>query len=118
MQFTPRELKLVERLRKQERQWPRLRWAILAIGLLATADLALYGRTLFSLASELNSGPTSPDTVLAVAVLFPKWLVQIAIATWALSKAFTDWQGNARRMLLLRLLDVQQNQTINDKHVR
>ena len=113
-------MKLVGRLRKQERQWPRLRWVILAIAILFTVDLSLYGRTLFALVSDLKSQqPTSPDTVLAIAIFFPKCLVQLAIATWAFAKAFTDWHGNANRMLLLRLLDAQQNQkTTNDKAAR
>src|SRR5215213_4413155 len=102
IEFTPREMKLVECLRKQERQWPRLRWAILAAGLLCTINLSLYGRTLFALVSQLKSQePTSPDTVLAIAIFLPKCLVQVAIATWAFSKSFTDWHGNASRMLLL-----------------
>jgi hypothetical protein len=104
-------MKLVGRLRKQERQWPRLRWIVLAIGLLSTVDLCLYGHTLLGLVSELESQEaTSPDTVLAIAIFFPKCLVQVAIATWAFAKAFMDWHGNANWMLLLRLLDAQQNQ--------
>src|SRR5258708_4963122 len=119
MQFTPREMKLIERLRKQERQWPRLRWVLLAGGLLCTVALGLYGHTLFSLVSGLNSAePTSADTVLAIAIFFPKCLVHLAIATWAFAKASTDWHGNANRMLLLRLLDARQNQTTNDKGAR
>ena len=116
MQFTQREMKLVGRLRKHERQWPRLRWVILGIGLLFTVDLSLYGHTLIGLISEMKTQePTSPDTVLAIAIFFPKCLVQAAIATWAFTKAITDWHGNPNRMLLLRLLDAQQSQPPNDK---
>src|SRR5258706_7464865 len=119
MELTPREIKLIERLRKQERQWVWLRWGLLAGGLLCTVALALYSHTLFSLASGLNSaGPTSPDTVLAIAIFFPKWLVLLAFATWAFGKAFSDWHGNANRVLLLRLLDAQQKETINAQDAR
>jgi hypothetical protein len=119
MEFTPRETKLIARLRKQERQWVWLRWWLLAGGLLCTVALALYGHTLFSLASGLNSAePTSPDTVLAIAIFFPKCLVLLASITWAFGKAFSDWHGNANRMLLLRLLDAQQKQMTHDKDAR
>ncbi len=79
-------------------------------------NLVLYGHTLFALASELESSePTSPDTVLAIAIFFPKCLVYVAIAAWAFSKAFVDWHGNVNRMLLLRFLDAQRHPTNNAK---
>ena len=110
---------MIERLRKQQRQWPRLRWVILGIGVLFTVDLFLYGRTLFGLVSELQSEkPTSPDTVLAIAIFFPKCLVQVAIATWAYSKALTEWHGNVSRMLLLRLLHEREKQSLDDQKTR
>ncbi len=105
---------MIGRLRKQERQWPRLRWVILGIGVLFTIDLFLYGRILWTLASELQSEtPTSPDTVLAIAIFFPKCLVQAAVAAGAYFKAFSEWHGNVSRMLLLRLLDTHQNEDAN-----
>jgi hypothetical protein len=71
---------------------------------------------LFSLISELHSQqPTNPDTVLAIAIFFPKCLVHVAIAAWAFSKAITDWHGNVNRMLLLRLLDAQQAQPASSR---
>ena len=120
MEFTSREMKLIERLRKLERQWVWLRWWLLAGGLLCTVALALYGRILLSLVSSLNSAePTSPDTVLAIAVFFPKCLILLAAVTWAFGKTFVDWHGNANRMLLLRLLDAQQqNQSANENGAR
>jgi hypothetical protein len=101
-------------LRKQERQWPRLRWVLLAVGLLCAVASALNGYILFRLVSQLNSaGGTSPDAVLGIAVFFPKLLIQIVLATWAFAKAFHDWHGNVTRMLLLRLLDAQQREATN-----
>jgi hypothetical protein len=105
MEFTPRELKLIGRLRKLDRQWSWMRWLLLFAGLLCAVDVALYTHTLFSLAASLKSSqPTSPDTVLAIAIFFPKWLLMLGCGTWALGKALADWNGNASRMLLLRLL--------------
>jgi predicted membrane-bound spermidine synthase len=119
MEFTPRELKLIGRLRKLDRQWSWMRWLLLFAGLLCAVDVALYTHTLFSLAASLKSSqPTSPDTVLAIAIFFPKWLLMLGCGTWALGKALADWNGNASRMLLLRLLDAQQNQTTNDRNPR
>ena len=110
---------MIGRLRKQQRQWPRLRWVILGIGVLFTVDLILYGRTLFALLSELQSEkPTSPDTVLAIAIFFPKCLVQAAVATWAYSKVITEWHGNVSRMVLLRLLDAYENESVEDQKAR
>jgi hypothetical protein len=116
MQFTAQEMKMIERLRKQQRQWPRWRWVILAIGVLFTVDLFLYGNTLFALASQLQSErPASPDTVLAIAICFPKCLVQVAIAAWAYAKVITEWHGNVSRTILLRLLATRETENTDEQ---
>lgn len=44
MQFTPQEMKLIERLRKQERRWPRTRWILLAMAALMVAVSCIIER--------------------------------------------------------------------------
>jgi len=47
--------------------------------------------------------------------MLPKCLVNVGIATWAYAKVIAEWHGNASRMLLLRLLDAQQNESAEDE---
>ena len=62
MQFTPQETKLIERLRKQERRWPRMRWALLATGIFAAG---CYTYILIALYHTLHF-----DTLPSYEVLF------------------------------------------------
>src|SRR5262245_2083700 len=55
MQFTPQEMSLIEKLRKQERQWRWLRWALLASSL---SVLGCYGYIGVSLYHRLHLGST------------------------------------------------------------
>ncbi len=106
MQFTPQEMKLIERLRKQERRWPRTRWILLGM---AAFGFAIYGYVAFFLFSTLDSQTFSPsDSALLFAVFWPKALLMLIIASSFIALAIRDWRGNVHRMLLLRLLDEQQ----------
>ena len=114
MQFTPQELKLIERLRKQERNWPRTRWILLVVAALGFAG---YGYVAVFLLSTLDSQTTSPaDSALLVAVFWPKALLMMIIASGFIALAIRDWRGNAHRMLLLRLLDAHQKETGSSEH--
>ena len=114
MQFTHQELKLVERLRKQERQWPRQRWWMLAAALISAVNLVLWGGLLFTtvLAGFDDSRTSREELAIYVAVLFPKCLMWAGITAWLFAKLFTEWHGNVNRMLLLKLLDAQQKDSV------
>jgi hypothetical protein len=114
MEFTPHELKLVQRLRKQERKWPRTRWVLIGM---AAFGFAVYGYVGYVLFSSLDSKTFSPaDCALLFAVFWPKALLIMVGASWFIVLAIRDWHGNVERMLLLRLLDAHQKQTEKDEH--
>jgi uncharacterized membrane protein HdeD (DUF308 family) len=119
MQFTPKEEKLIRRLRKQDRQWRWLRWVFLAVGALGVVNLVLYGWVFSPLIDGL-SAPGHPDVndVLVIAVFFPKLLVTVGVTTIFFSISWRDWNGNVKRMLLLKLLDAQQKRDESDVEVK
>ena len=107
MQFTARETKLIERLRKQERRWPRIRWALLGTGIFGAA---VYTYILIALYRSLHFDTLPSYEVLFFAMLWPKCLVGMILAGWLIVWPVSNWHGNVNRMLLLRLLDSQQGQ--------
>src|SRR5687768_1937175 len=99
MQFTPPELKLIERMRKQERRWPKARWFLL-IGSLFL--LACYGYILTRVVMILQSDSLAEipgATALIVAVFWPKCLLGFCIGGALIGLAIRDWHGNVQRML-------------------
>jgi uncharacterized membrane protein len=117
MQLTPQETKLIERLRKRERRWPRNRWIFLLGGAFL---LAGYGYILARIVMMLESDSFSeiPEaTTLVVAVFWPKCLLGFCVGAGLIGLAIRDWHGNVHRMLLLRLLDEQQNKNERDEVV-
>src|SRR2546427_533316 len=113
MQFTPREMKLVARLRKAERIWPRLRWFLLASGIFAWA---VYGYITFSILEHFETAKAGHDDfgsyawLFGFAMLWPKCLIGFVLGTCLVVLAIKDWHGNANRVLLLKLLDAQEKQ--------
>lgn len=119
MQFTPKEEKLIRRLRKQDRQWRWLRWVLLAGGAIGVVNLALYGRLLFPLIDGLSAeGHPDVTDALVIAVFFPKLLVIVGVTAICFAISWRDWNGNVNRMLLLKLLDAQQKRDESDLAVR
>ena len=104
MQFTLQETKLIERLRRQERRWPLVRWIFLAAGVFA-ATCCIY--TLVALYHSLHFDTLPPQEVLFFAMLWPKCLIVMIGAAWLIAWPITNWHGSANRMLLLKLLDAQ-----------
>lgn len=115
MRFTPQEMKLIERLRKQERRWPRTRWILLGM---AAFILVAYGYVAYLLFSTLGSETASPaDSALLFAIFWPKVILMLVGAGAFIALAIGNWHGNVHRMLLLRLLDAQQKESGRDEKV-
>jgi hypothetical protein len=115
MQFTPQEMKLIERLRKQDRCWPRIRWFILGM---IVFFLAVYGCIAYFLFNTLDSETVStPNASLVFAIFYAKAIFMTAVAVGLLAFTIRDWHGNVQRMLLLRLLDAQQKESAKDERV-
>lgn len=110
MQLTEREAKMVARLRKAERLWPRWRWAVLGAGIFAWA---VYGYIAFSICDRLESVKIGKDNLeyeiwlTAFAMMWPKCLLGFAVGTCLIVLAIRDWHGNVNRTLLLKLLNAQ-----------
>ena len=107
MKFTPKEQKLIQRLRKQDRQWRWARWLILVSGLLSAGLCAGWGYFV----SLLVRGPATPmdsDGVFVFALIWTKCCMFFCIACWCLGMVAVNWHGDVNRMLLLKLLDEQE----------
>jgi hypothetical protein len=110
MNFTPQELKLIERMRRDERRWPRSRWAIVAAGVLLAAD-STFGLVACCVTDF------GDDAQFQLALLLPTSLLMAGFAAGLIAWAIRDWHGEVKRMLLPRLLDAQQNQTAKHETV-
>jgi hypothetical protein len=100
--LTRRESKLVERLRKQERQWRYTRWLLLAGG------LVLVGMWAWVLHYVCVTGERSGDKdwpAVLLALAYPKVLFSMIIAAAMIGLALRDWWGSPTRGLVLRLVD-------------
>ena len=108
MQFTPQQLKLIERLRKQEQTWPRMRWVLLAAAVLGLGACVYFAYFLYRL---LDSQALSrADCALLFAVFWPWILLMVIAAVASIALAIRDWHGNAHRALLLRLLEAREKE--------
>jgi hypothetical protein len=108
MEFTAQESKLIDRLRKQERLWPRMRWFCIGAALIVFVTYICLGIMLFKRC--LSGGFSTAEVALFVALFWPKALMMMGFAGVAVGIAIRDWHGNANRMLLLKLLDAQQKE--------
>ena len=138
MQFTPRETKLIERLRNQQLQWPVARLLVLCSGLLLAglcACLLFAEIHHYREVSRLNQRITSQieklppdviarrilealpswrDQVVEVAIFVPIWLVFALLALSRLLIVATQWRGDAYHVLLLKLANTQQRRAARD----
>jgi hypothetical protein len=111
MQFTPQEMKWIERLRKEERQWPRLRWFTLGAGIFSILCYGFILIVVFYFPGFPESASDVTDLVFWLvffAVEWPKCLIGFLIGGWIIVWTILNWRGNANRILLLRLLDASQ----------
>ena len=111
MNFTPRELKLLKRLRKQERQWGWARWLRLVAGICSLGLCVAFGFLLHWLISLYLSaaGPINANIVIFILLIWTNCCFYLVFSIWCLVSAGMDWHGNANRTLLLKLLEAQQN---------
>ena len=111
MEFTPEELRLMERLRKEERRWPRTRWVLLAMSVFLIIGYAYIAMRLIQVVESESFGESA---ALFVAFFWPKCLLMFCFATYGIVLATWNWRGDANRRLLLKLLDAQQNEPDGD----
>jgi len=107
MEFTPQEMKLIERLRKQDQQWKWARWLVLAMGLLSATACVIFGCLLNRLISESAQGQFESHAVFFIILFWTKCCLYFLFSAWCFTTVFLKWHGNVSRMLLLRLLDTK-----------
>src|SRR5579859_2823665 len=111
MQFTPQEMKLIERLRKHERQWVWTRWLVLLMGVFSMVACGVTGCLLHALLSEWEQqGLHTSTTVFLTILIWTKCCFYFVFGFWCFITAIIKWHGDVNRMLLLKLLDSQQRE--------
>jgi formate hydrogenlyase subunit 3/multisubunit Na+/H+ antiporter MnhD subunit len=107
MNFTTRETKMIEQLRKYERQWRWARWMVLVMGTLSAGLCITFGFLLSGLIAESQAGNFDAQTVFLIMLLWTKCCFYLLFGTWCLATVCFKWRGDVNRMLLLKLLDAQ-----------
>jgi hypothetical protein len=111
IRLTTKEMKLVGRLRKMERLWPRHRWWLLAGGVFIELG---YGYLLISMLRHIvqeqsvHGGLAQSVLLIDIIMLWPKSLLMLFVGAVLIGWTIGHWGGNVNRMLLLKLLDAQQ----------
>ena len=113
MEFNQQERRMVERLRKQERQWRWARWTTLLVGVFNVGVCVFIS---FLVLPHVQSEKDMASAALMLAITFPGILIFAGSATVCLALAVRDWHGNTTRMLLLRLVDESAKRSAKDEH--
>ncbi len=105
---------MIERLRKDERMWSRLRWSIFGI---LPLSLAYAGCFIYIASRMLDSkGTSDAQTAMVIAVFWPQALLVVLAAAALLGYAIRDWRGRAQRVLLLRLLEAHEKDSTKNEN--
>ena len=104
MEFTELESKMIARLRNHQRTWPKIRWALLLIG---AGGLVIWGYFFFLIIGSLKA-KWSNENLPVVILLYPWCLIMLHISCGLTVYALANWYGNAKEMLLLKLLEAKQ----------
>ena len=100
--LSPQEIKHIDALRRQERRWPRWRWAILALGLGFALGSCLAGHVLWIGLSGIGD---NGDEAMGILVISFLCVSQACLALFILPLAFRAQPANSTRRLLLKLAD-------------
>jgi hypothetical protein len=133
MDFSPTEIKTIERLRRQQRRWPTARWLLLLMGafLLLCCSILLskeindfheHSRVINVVASLIGKLPSDQigkqlveiddsrrNQLVEVVIFLPIWLLVAIFAIYLITTALVNWRGHVEG-LLLKLLDDQSKQ--------
>ncbi len=103
MNFTPSEMKLIERLRKQE-----ARWLVLVAGVIPLGLCTVWGDILHGLMLESDLGRFDGWEDFFIAFSWTKCCFYFFCSVWCLITVCLNWRGDANRILLLKLADIEQ----------
>ena len=105
MKLTAKESKLVERLRKYDRQWRYTRWVLVIGGVVL---IAMWAWMLHYVFDSTEDSRDKEAALLLHAFAYPKVLFAMIIGALMIGFALRDWYGSPTRTLLLRLLEEHQ----------
>lgn len=84
MNFTPSELKHIQRLRKQARHWKWTRWIVLGMGIMSAALCVDFGYFLRLLMGD-SSRPLTSEDAFIFAFYWTKCCMYFVVSIWLLS---------------------------------
>jgi hypothetical protein len=119
MEFTPQEKKWIKRLRKEERQWPRIRWFAIGAGIFSILVYSFILILIFNLPESITSAQNDTFSlawVLLFAMYWPQCLMGFIVGGWHIVSSIINWHGHGNRILLLRLIDENEKQASAVKH--
>ena len=105
MKLSAKESRLVERLRKNDRQWRFTRWLLMIGGV---ALIIVWAWMLLYVSRSAGAMQDKKLEMLVQAMAYPKVLFGMIIGSLMIGFALRDWYGSPTRTLLLRLLDDHQ----------
>jgi hypothetical protein len=99
MQLSDAEKKMVVRLQRQQQSIVRWRWGIL-LSSIVCLGCGIYG---FWISQQCIRPDVGAITVLAI--VLPVAFLMFAIGAWLMVHTFTNWNGKAEVLLLLKLIE-------------
>jgi hypothetical protein len=112
MNIEPEDLRLIERLRADERRWPVVRWFYLLMG----CSMIIVGGRFYLHAIQFVK--EDPQLGFAVAVVaLPVIPLAWCFGAILIREAFHKWGGDPTRRLLLKLLDSAKNDSVRQNHL-
>lgn len=96
------ELRMVERLRKQQRRWRWARWTTLLVGVFSAGGCVSM---LYFVLAGIRPGNDPASAAFVLAIAFPGLLIFACSAAFCLYLALRNWGGNTIQTLLLRIVD-------------
>lgn len=110
MNLTEKEERLFQRLQKEEANWPKARWLVLLITIASFCLSVVNVYFLVGLLNEVSQRVPASENAFLLSLLAFKLAIYFTIFVFSLGIVLKNWRGNARRMLLLKLLDGRQIQ--------
>ena len=109
MEFTPQQLELLKRLRKQNRQWPITRWILLALGILSVFASTVVAYAFYLVAFEPPQDSLNSRTVFMILSIWTICCLNLLFGLWCFTTVYVKWHGDSVCMLLLKLLEKGQS---------
>lgn len=112
MEFTPQQINLIRRLQRQNRQWKKTRWIVLALGVVSVLASSVAAYAMYLVAFEPPQDGLNSRTLFILLSLWTIFGFNLAFGAWCFVAACAKWHGDSVQILLLKLLDSQCQQAV------